>query len=259
MLLDVTIGQYYIANSVIHRLDPRTKIHFTFFYILILFLDRNLLFFAMATTVLLVGLILSKVPFLHMLRGSGAILGLIAVCSALNIATTSGVAFAQLGGIALTYEGLVKAGFVFWRMLLVIFMASLLMYTTTPTELTDGFEKCFHLGPSVALGMTIALRFVPILFEEMNRILRAQEARGATFIGSGIKNKIAMLKITMIPLFQSAIDKAKNLGEAMDARCYQGGKNRTKLKPLEYSSLDVICYILLFLFILASAFLIMKF
>lgn len=259
MLRDITLGQYYSVDSVIHQLDPRLKIRMIIAYIVISLLDRNLPLFALLTALFVLTVIVSHVPMSHMLRGTKSILIVVGIGSALNIFTTRGTILVKLGALCITDAGIVKAGFVFWRMLLLIFMSSMLMYTTTPTKLTDGFEKCFHLRGSTAMGITIALRFISVLAEEMQRIMRAQEARGADFHSGGPVTRLKSLRTVAVPLFQNAIDRAGNLADAMDARCYTGGKGRSKLNPLKYKVQDYIGYIGLLIFLLIAAFLIVRF
>lgn len=245
MLRDVTIGQYYSTDSFVHRLDSRVKIRFTIIYIILSLIDRNAMLFGLLAMVFVVTLFLSRVPFRHILKGTKPVILFILVCSALNIFTTYGNVLVKLGFIQITDAGLIKALYVFLRMMLIIFMSSILMYTTTPTELTDGLEKCFHLSGNVAMSITIALRFVSVLSEELSRIMRAQEARGANFHSGGLVKRVKSLSTVIVPLFQNSIDRAGNLGDAMDARCYTGGKGRTKLNPLVYKGWDVIVYIVL--------------
>lgn len=245
MLKNITLGQYYSADSCIHRLDPRVKIRFVIVYIIMLLIDRNLYLFGMLTAVFLISALLSRVNFSMILKGTRGIFVFILLCSAINIFTTSGQALYHIGSLSVTLEGVIKFGFVFWRMMLIIFMSSMLMYTTTPSELTDGLEKCFHLSGGVAMGITIALRFVSVLSGELDRILKAQYARGVDFKSGGLKARIKKMENVIVPLFQNAIDRAGNLGDAMDARCYRGGKGRTKLKPLIYDVNDVIGYAVL--------------
>lgn len=259
MLKDITWGQYDSRDSLIHRLDPRVKIRFTILYIILLLLDRNLPLFAFLTGVYVVIFVLSKVSFKKVLKGSTGFFVFVFICSAINIFTVRGTTLVKFGTFTVTEEGLLKFGFVFWRMVLLILMSSLLMYTTTPTRLTDGLEKCFHLHSDVALGITIALRFIPILFEELDRIIKAQEARGANFRKGSPKKRLAMLKNVLVPLIQNAIHKAGNLGDAMDARCYTGGKSRTKLNPLVYTGKDVLCYVLLLGILILGIFLAIHF
>lgn len=244
MLKDITLGQYYSADSLMHRLDPRLKIRATIAYIILLLLDRNVALFGMLTAIFVAAVICSRVPVSHMLKGCRSILVVVILCSAINIFTTPGTGGVNILGLTATTSGLIKFGFVAWRMILMIFMSSLLMYTTTPTELTDGLEKCFHLSGNVAMGITIAMRFLSVLSQELDRIMKAQEARGASFHKGGPIKRIKAMSKVLVPLFQNSIDRAANLGEAMDARCYTGGKGRTKLKPLVYDMRDVIGYVL---------------
>ncbi len=259
MLKDITLGQYYSTESLLHRLDPRLKIRATIAYIILLLLDRNVALFGMLTVVFVAAVFLSRVPVGYMLKGCRSIMLVVVLCSAINIFTTPGTGGVSILGLTATTAGLIKFGFVVWRMVLMIFMSSLLMYTTTPTELTDGLEKCFHLSGNVAMGITIAMRFLSVLSQELDRIMKAQEARGAEFHRGGpIKRLKAMSKV-LVPLFQNSIDRAGSLGEAMDARCYTGGKGRTKLKPLVYDGRDVVGYVVVLLVIALGIYLAIKF
>ena len=259
MLRDITVGQYYNEKSLIHSLDARVKIRFVLIYIILSLLDRNIYLFALLSVAFLAALILSRVPAGHMLKGMRGIIVFILICSLINIFTVYGDVLVKIGSLSITYEGLLKAIFVFWRMLLIIFMSSLLMYTTTPTELTDGLEKCFALKGSIAMGITIALRFIPVLMEELNRIMKAQQMRGAEFDKGGPVRRIKSLRTVIIPLFQNSVDRAKNLADAMDARCYIGGKKRTKLKPLKYQTMDYVTYMILLILIIIGIYFIIKF
>lgn len=259
MVKDITWGQYYSCESTIHALDPRLKIRFTLVYIIMLLLDRNLPLFLFLSGVLIACIAKSRVPVSKIFRGCRGIFLFILVCSAINIFTVPGDVLLSFEGMTVTKEGLIKFGFVFWRMLLLILVSSMLMYTTTPTRMTDGLEKCFHLSGDVAMGMTIALRFIPILFEELDRIMKAQEVRGANFHEGSPLKRVRMLKNVLVPLMQNSIHRAGNLGDAMDARCYMGGKNRSKLNPLCYSVRDVIGYVLLLVLIAVSVWLVIAF
>ncbi|MDE6024713.1 MAG: energy-coupling factor transporter transmembrane protein EcfT [Lachnospiraceae bacterium] len=259
MLRDITLGQYYSADSSIHSIDPRVKIRFVLVYIILSLIDRNSLLFGMLTILFITVALLSRVPFICILKGTKGIFIFIAICSAINIFTTTGDALISIGGITVTTEGIIKFGFVLWRMILIILMSSMLMYTTTPSELTDGLEKCFHLSGSVAMTITIALRFISVISSELDRILKAQEARGVDFKSGGPIVRLKKLKNVVVPLFQHSIDRAANLGEAMDARCYTGGRRRTKLKPLSYDTRDFAIYLLLIAIIGLAMFLAVKF
>lgn len=259
MLRDVTLGQYYSEESFVHRLDPRVKIRFTIIYILLLLLDRNVPLFAGMTVIFLCELMLSRVPLGHMVKGCRGIFIFIVICSGISIFTTPGAALGSLFGLNITKEGLIKFGFLLWRMVLILFVSSLIMYTTTPTGLTDGLEKCLHLSGTVAMSITIGLRFIPVLFEELDRIMKAQEARGADFERGGPVKRLKAMKTVIIPLFSNAVRRAANLGEAMDARCYKGGKERTRLKPLKYRKIDFAAYLFLMCMTVAGVYLAVKF
>lgn len=259
MFRDITLGQYYSADSVIHKLDPRVKIRFVIVYVIMSLIDRNLYLFGMLTAVFIVAVCLSRIDFATIVRGTRGMFIFILACSAINIFTVPGDTLYHIGSLEVTLEGIIKFGFVFWRMVLIILMSSMLMYTTTPSELTDGLQKCFHLSGSVAMGITIALRFVSILAQELDRILKAQYARGVDFKSGSPKARIKKIGNVIVPLFQNAINRAGNMGDAMDARCYTGGKERTKLKPLVYDVRDVAGYIVLLAMAVASVLLAVKF
>lgn len=259
MLKDVTLGRYYSVDSIIHRIDPRTKIRFILLYILLILLDRNLPLYLVMTGLFILAVALSHVPFGYMLRGTRKIFVFVLIISAINMFTTMGDTVIKFGTLNITDRGLIKFGFVMWRMVLLILMGSMLMYTTKPTKLADGLEKCFHLSAGVAMGITIALRFISVLFEELDRIMVAQEARGVCFKEGGSIKRIKRYSALIIPLFQNSIDRAKNLGEALDARCYKGGKGRTKLEPLSYSHVDLFVYLILFAMVTGGVFLVIKY
>ena len=244
MMKDITWGQYHSVDSMIHRIDPRVKIRFTIIYIILLLLDRNLPLFLFLTTVFAGVWACSRVPMRKMIRGTKGVFIFILICSILNAFTVHGTTLVKLGVLTITKEGLIKAGFVFWRMLLLILMSSLLMYTTTPTRLTDGMEKCMHLSGGVAMGITIALRFVPLLFGELDRIMKAQTARGVDFEAGNVFQKLKRTGRILMPLFASAVGRAGDLALAMEARCYQAGRPRTKMYPLRYARADGVVYVL---------------
>ena len=252
MLRDITIGQYYPAKSCIHRLDPRTKIIGTTLYIVSLFLFRSFPGFVVVGTAFAGVLILSRVPFRYMLRGLRPILMLLAFTVICNFFLTSGEIVWQWKFLKVTKEGLVRGAFMGVRLILLIFGTSLMTYTTTPNQLTDGLEKIMsplnviHFpAHEIAMMMSIALRFIPILTEEADRIRKAQMARGADMESGGlIKRAKAMIPV-LIPLIVSAFRRAFDLAMAMEARCYHGGKGRTKMKPLKYRLADLFGYIYL--------------
>ncbi|MBO4652924.1 MAG: energy-coupling factor transporter transmembrane protein EcfT [Lachnospiraceae bacterium] len=252
MLRDITIGQYYPAKSCIHRLDPRTKIVGTILYIVSLFLFRSFSGFLVVGTAFAGVLILSRVPFRYMLRGLRPILMLLAFTVLCNFFLTSGEVVWQWKFLKITKEGLERGAFMGVRLILLIFGTSLMTYTTTPNQLTDGLErllsplKVIHFpAHEMAMMMSIALRFIPILTEEADRIRKAQMARGADMESGGpIKRAKAMIPV-FIPLLVSAFRRAFDLAMAMEARCYHGGKGRTKMKPLRYHMADLFGYVYL--------------
>lgn len=214
-----------------------------------LLFDRNIVLFSFMTIVLGVILGLSRVPLKRVVRGTMGMFLILCVLSFLNAFTTYGNVIFSMGGLEITKEGLVKSGFVLWRMVLMIVCASLLMYTTTPSQLTDGLEKGFHINGDVAMSITIGMRFISVIFDELRLIMKAQEARGASLHKGSIARRARSLKSIVVPVFQNAIDRAAKLGEAMDARCYTGGEGRTKLRPLVYKRNDYIGYVCMLLMI----------
>ncbi len=251
MFRDLTLGQYYPVDSLIHRLDARTKLLMTLIHIIALFTARDFLAYALAAAVLVIWVALSKVPVGYMLRGLKPILFLLFISVFFNIFWTKGEILFALGPIAVTKEGLLQAARMALRLILLIFGTFLLTYTTSPTQLTAGLEQGLHFlnyiripVHEIAMMMTIALRFLPILTEETNKIILAQKARGADFeTGNMIRRAKAMVPI-LVPLFVSAFRRANDLAMAMEARCYHGGEGRTRMKPLKFGKADYIAIIL---------------
>ena len=242
MIRDITIGQYYKADSVIHRLDPRVKLMGTLIFIISLFMGMNIWIYAVVTVALAVVIKMSRIPLKFMVRGLKSIVILIIISAVFNL--------------TITYQGLKMAIFMVVRLIYLIVGTSLMTLTTTPNNLTDGLEK--GLGflkvikvpvHEIAMMMSIALRFIPILIEETDKIMKAQMARGADFEnGSLIKRAKAMVPI-LVPLFVSAFRRANELAMAMEARCYHGSEGRTKMKPLKYEKRDRIAYISMVLYL----------
>jgi len=258
MFRDLTLGQYYPVDSLIHRLDARTKLLMTLIHIIALFTARDFLAYALAAAVLVIWVALSKVPVGYMLRGLKPILFLLFISVFFNIFWTKGEILFALGPIAVTKEGLLQAARMALRLILLIFGTSLLTYTTSPTQLTAGLEQGLHFlnyiripVHEIAMMMTIALRFLPILTEETNKIIMAQKARGADFeTGNMIRRAKAMVPI-LVPLFVSAFRRANDLAMAMEARCYHGGEGRTRMKPLKFGKADYIAIILFAVYLAA--------
>ena len=256
MIKDITLGQYYPVESPIHRLEARTKVLGVFAYLVGLFLVNKLWGFAVTAVAVGIVIKLSRVPFSYMVRGLKAIVLIIAFTMILNIFMMDGTILWQWKFLRITYEGLYRAAFMGIRLVLLIIGTSLLTFCTKPTELTDGIEKLLspfsRLGlpaHEIALMMTIALRFIPVLMDEADKIMKAQMARGADFESGNLIQKARAMVPLLVPLFVSAFRRATDLAMAMEARCYHGGEGRTQMKPLRYQSRDRIAYAALFLFL----------
>jgi len=251
----MTLGQYYPGDSVIHRLDPRVKLLATLLYIIGIFCINNPFGVLFVTVCLALVIALSKVPVSFMFRGLKGIVILMIIAGLFNLFMTPGIPIFQFYFLKITKEGIRNAVLMTIRMIYLIVGSSVMTLTTTPNALTDGLEtglsflKFFKVPVSdIAMMMSIALRFIPILIEETDKIMKAQMARGATFDeGNIIKRAKAMIPI-LVPLFVSAFRRAYDLANAMEARCYNGGEGRTKMKPLRYSRNDYIAYALAFVF-----------
>jgi len=259
MLRDITLGQYYQTESVIHKLDPRVKLGGTLLYIISLFFFRNFLGYVAAAVFLAIVIRLSHVPFRFMVRGMKAILFLLLITVAFNLFLTPGQELVSFWKITITLEGVQMAVTMAVRLTMLIIGSSIMTLTTTPNNLTDGMErmmkplKIFHVPVhEVAMMMSIALRFIPILLEETDKIMKAQIARGADFeSGSLIKRAKALVPL-LVPLFISAFRRANDLAMAMEARCYRGGEGRTKMKPLIYRKRDRIGYLCIVVYLAVS-------
>ena len=248
----LTLGQYYSSDSLIHRLDPRLKIRWTLCLLILLFIGRSVPLFSFYTIIAFGMLVLSGIPLTHVVRGTGKIMLIMCLLNLINLFTVYGKVIVKLGPVTVTQEGLLRYLMLLWRFVLLIFFASMLMYTTRPSQLNDGFAKCFCLSGEAAMSVTIALRFIPIMAEELSGVRDAVKSRGVDFKSGGVKNRLKGFKYMATPMFQSAIDKAAALSEAMEARCYRGAKGRTRLKPLVYSYKDMIGYVILLLCITAA-------
>lgn len=253
MLRDITLGQYYQTDSVIHRLDPRVKLSATVLFIISLFVVDNFIGYVIAAVFLACMVKLSKVPFRFMVKGMKSIVFLLLIAVVFNLFLTPGEAVFTVWKLTITKEGMRIAAMMAVRLVFLIIGSSLMTLTTTPNNLTDGMEKL--MAPlkifrvpvhEVAMMMSIALRFIPILLEETDKIMKAQIARGADFeSGSLIKKAKGMVPL-LVPLFISAFRRANDLAMAMEARCYRGGEHRTKMKPLVYHKRDRIGYLIMF-------------
>lgn len=255
MIRDITIGQYYPVDSVLHRLDPRTKLFGTMVFIISLFLANNLAAYVVATLFMVGAIRLSKVPFQFIVRGLKAIVVLLLISVSFNLFLTPGEVIFQIGFLKLTWEGLETAGFMALRLIYLVIGSSVMTLTTTPNELTDGLEKSLgflnKIGVpvhEVSMMMSIALRFIPILIEETDKIMKAQMARGADFESGSLIQKAKSMVPLLVPLFISAFRRATDLAMAMEARCYHGGEGRTKMKPLHYAGRDYVAYVVYVLY-----------
>ena len=249
MLRDITLGQYYQTESVIHKLDPRVKLGGTLLYIISLFLFENIVGYLLAALFLAFVIKLSKVPFKFMVRGMKAILFLLLLTVVFNLFLTPGEPLISLWKLTVTKEGLSVAVFMAIRLTFLIIGSSIMTLTTTPNNLTDGMEKMMNPLKKlkvpvheVAMMMSIALRFIPILLEETDKIMKAQIARGADFESGNLLQRAKAMVPLLVPLFISAFRRANDLAMAMEARCYRGGDGRTKMKPLIYKKRDLYAY-----------------
>lgn len=252
MIRDITIGQYYPAESRIHRLDPRVKIVCTLVFLVSLFVQNSLLGYVIATVFLGAVIKLSKVPLKFILKGLKPIMILLMFTVVMNLfLTKGGETLVHFWIFTVTESGLRTSIFMAVRLMYLVAGSSIMTFTTSPNGLTDGMEKLLHpLNKvnvpvhEVAMMMSIALRFIPILLEETDKIMKAQIARGADFeSGNIIQRAKAMIPI-LVPLFVSAFRRANDLAMAMEARCYHGGDGRTKMKPLKYKGRDAAAYVL---------------
>ena len=253
---DITIGQYYPADSVLHRLDPRVKLVGTFAFLISLFVGKGIAAYAIATVFLAAMIRLSKVPFQMIIKGLKAIIIILLITVSFNLFLTEGEILFQAGFFKVTKEGVSVAFFMALRLIYLVVGASLMTLTTTPNDLTDGLESV--LGPlkkvkvpvhEISMMMSIALRFIPILMEETDRIMKAQKARGADFESGNLMEKAKAMVPLLVPLFISAFRRANDLAMAMEARCYRGGEGRTKMKPLHYEAVDRKAYGILVLYL----------
>jgi len=256
MLRDITLGQYYPVNSILHRLDPRTKLFGTLVFIVSLFLCSSWTGYVAAAVFLILVIRLSKVPFHFMVRGLKAIMILLLISVAFNLFLTDGEVIFKIGFLKVTREGIRIAVFMAIRLVFLVLGSTIMTLTTTPNSLTDGLERSLgflnRVGipvHEIAMMMSIALRFIPILIEETDKIMKAQMARGADFESGNLIRKAKAMVPLLVPLFISAFRRATDLAMAMEARCYHGGSGRTKMKPLQYKTADHIGYPVLFLYL----------
>lgn len=248
-MADITIGQYYPENSIIHKLDPRVKLFGTLVLVVLLFNIDNIAGYLMFTVFMVLIIKMSKVPFGKLLKGIKGILFILIFSVVLNMLFTPGEVVAEVWIISITKEGIVKSGYMAIRLVYLVICTSIMTLTTTPTDMADGLEKSFGFLKvikfpvhEIAMIMSLSLRFIPTLMEETEKITKAQKARGADFESGNLIKRAKSLIPILIPLFVSSIRRADDLATAMEARCYHGGK-RTKMKPLIYGRRDYAAYL----------------
>lgn len=245
MLKDITLGQYFPGDSVVHKMDPRTKLIMVILYIVALFLANGFVGYAVMLAVTAAFIKLSKVPPKAMFRGLKSVVLIIVLTAVLNVFYTEGTVLVQIWKLKITYEGIVRAVFMVLRIVMLICGTFLLTYTTAPVALTDGMELL--LNPlkklkvpvhEMSMMMSMALRFIPTLIEETDKIMSAQKARGADFETGSLMDRAKALLPILVPLFISAFRRADELAVAMESRCYNGGAGRTRMKQLRYETRD---------------------
>lgn len=256
MIRDITLGQYYPEQSVIHRLDARTKILGTLLYIIEIFLVNSFAGFGLVILALGVLIGISRVPVRFIFKGLKAVIFIILLTFVLNLFMFDGTVLWHWKFLTITYEGLYRSCFMALRLILLIIGTSMLTLTTKPMELTDGLEKLLkpfkRFGlPSheIALMMSIALRFIPTLLEETDKIMKAQQARGADFESGNLILRVKNMIPILIPLFVGSFRIAQDLALAMEARCYHGGVGRTRMKEIVFSRRDGVAGVLLAVFL----------
>ena len=252
MLKDITLGQYFPGNSVIHRLDPRTKLIMLVVYIVALFLAVSWISYGVMLVFLLVVIKISTIPFKSIIRGLKPLMMILIFTGVLNLFFTGGEnllpeSWAISKYVVISEEGILRAIFMLARITMLVMGTFLLTYTTSPIALTDGLESL--MGPlkkirvpvhELAMMMCIALRFIPTLIEETDKIMSAQKARGADFESGSLMERVRALVPILVPLFISAFRRADELATAMECRCYQGGTGRTKMKVLHVRAGDIV-------------------
>ena len=250
MLKDITLGQFFPGNSVIHRLDPRTKLVMLVVYIAALFTASDWISYGIVLGFLVLCIAISAIPLKAIFRGMKPLVMILIFTGILNVFFTVGeTVLVSFWVITITLEGLVQAGFMMVRILMLVTGTFLMTYTTSPISLTDGLESL--LGPlkkihlpvhEMSMMMCIALRFISTLIEETDKIMSAQKARGADFESGSLMQRVRALVPILVPLFISAFRRADELATAMECRCYHGGDGRTKMKLLRYKRNDFLTY-----------------
>ena len=250
MLKDITLGQFFPGNSVIHRLDPRTKLNVLIVYIVALFLAQSWISYGLLFLFLAAAIKVSTIPLKTIVRGLKPLVMILIFTGVLNLFfTKEGPTLVSFWGLSITLGGVQRAVLMMARILMLITCTFLLTYTTSPIALTDGLESL--MGPlkkikvpvhELSMMMCIALRFIPTLIEETDKIMNAQKARGADFENGSLMDRARALIPILVPLFVSAFRRADELATAMECRCYQGGEGRTKMKLLRYHRNDLAAF-----------------
>lgn len=257
MIGNITLGQYIPGQSILHRLDPRSKIIWTILLMVAVFIINTWQEYVMMGAFIAILLIISGIPLKQSLKGIKPLVLILAITAILNIFLVQGTPLVKLGPVTISYEGLITAVMLFLRLVMLVVVASLMTLTTTPIALTDGIE--YMLKPlerigvpahEFALMMSIALRFIPTLMEETERIMKAQASRGADFDTGNLMKRIKSFIPVLVPLFVSAFKRADELADAMEARCYRGSQGRTRLKQIHFSRLDLYAGLACALFLL---------
>ena len=257
MITDITLGQYIPRESFVHKLDPRIKIILTVIYIVLVFVAKNVLSYGLVALFTLFCILISKINFSTILKSVKPILFLIVFTAVINILLTGGdTVLFEFYFIKITFEGLKSAALMSSRLVFLVMGTSLLTYTTTPIQLTDGIEKLFSPlkifkfpAHELAMMMTIALRFIPTLLEETDKIIKAQKARGVDFESGNIIKRTKSLIPILVPLFINSFRRADDLAMAMECRCYRGGEGRTRLKQLKLGLCDLVALIFMVLIV----------
>lgn len=247
MIRDITLGQYFPGRSILHRMDARVKLILTFAFIVFIFVANNFAGLGIMVGLVLASILMSGVPVRQYVKSLKAIMLVVLFTSVLNLFYGGGEILFQLGFLKITTGGVINCVFIAVRIIALILFSSVLTFTTSPTDLTDALErimkplKIFHVKVhEIAMMMTIALRFVPTLLEETDKIMSAQKARGADMESGGLTQRVKALIPVLIPLFVSSFRRAYELAMAMECRCYHGGEGRTKMKQLHMTGLDFV-------------------
>lgn len=258
MIKDITLGQFFPGNSVIHKIDPRVKILLIIAYIVFLFVANNFVSLGFMVLVTVAIVLLTKIPVKMYFKGLKAIMFIILFTSVLNMFYGSGEPIWQWGFLKITLNGISNAVFISTRIVALIFISCVLTYTTSPTDLTDALERLmkpltvFHIKVhEIAMMMTIALRFVPTLLEETDKIMNAQKARGANMDSGGLIKRVKAMMPVLVPLLVSSFNRAYELAVAMECRCYRGGAGRTRMKVLKAETKDAVA-VVVSVFVLAG-------